>query len=132
MEEMQEELFVEVKNEKKGFGVAGVVLGAIAILCCFCMGLGSLFAVVGIIFSIIAVVKGTGSAKTLGIVGIVLNGIGLLLGAYMILSFVMTVNWDSVNTENLNRINEIDPNDKQAIQEWLQQFFKVDISGYYN
>lgn len=129
MEEMQENLFVEVKDEKKGFGVAGVVLGAISILCCFFMGFGISFALVGIVFSIIAVVKGTGSAKTLGIVGIILNGIGLLLNAYMIVSFIMVVNWNSVNMENLNRINEIDPNDKQAIQEWLQQFFKTDISS---
>lgn len=128
--EFQQNFVAEVKSEKKGFGVTGIILGGLSILCCACFGMGVLFAVVGVIFSIIAAAKGTGSGKTLGIVGIILNGIGLLLGAYMLLSFAMTLNWDNITIENLNQINNIDPNDQNAIREWMQQFFKVDISGY--
>lgn len=128
--ELQENFVAEVKDQKKGFGITGVILGGLSILCCSCLGVGVLFAIVGVIFSIISVAKGTGSARTLGIVGIVLNGIGLLLGAYMLLSFAMMLNWDNVTIENLNQINNIDPNDQNAIREWMQQFFKVDISGY--
>lgn len=128
--EFQQNLVAEVKSQKKGFGVTGIILGGLSILCCSCLGIGVLFAVVGVIFSIIAAAKGTGSAKTLGIVGIILNGIGLLLSAYMLLSFAMALNWDNITIENLNQINNIDPNDQNAIREWMQQFFKVDISGY--
>lgn len=128
--EFQQNSVEEVKSQKKGFGITGIILGGFSILCCSCFGIGVLISVVGIIFSIIAAAKGTGSAKTLGIVGIILNGIGLLLGAYMLLSYAMMLNWDNITIENLNKINNIDPNDQNAIREWMQQFFKVDISGY--
>lgn len=118
------------ENLKKGLGITGIVLGALSILCCSCLGAGIIFSIVGMIFSIVAIVKGTGSGKTLGIIGAVLNGIGLLLNLYMIVTFVAMINWDNVTVENLNTINRIDPNNQEEVRHWLQQFFRVDISSY--
>ena len=46
-----------VQSQKKGFGIAGLVLGILSILCCMCMGAGLIFCIIGGIFSIISVVK---------------------------------------------------------------------------
>ena len=90
-----------------------------------------LFAVIGGIFSIICIVKGTGVGRTLGVIAIILNGIGFLLGVYVLVSFIMMINWENVNMETLNQINDINPNNEQEIRDWMQQFFKIDLSGYY-
>lgn len=119
------------ENTKKGLGIASIILGGISILCCSCMGLGIIFGIVGAVFSIICLVKGSGSGKTFGIIGIILNGIGILLGAYILLSIAMVIDWSNVNAETLNQLNQIDPNDEQQMMDWMQQFFKIDISGYY-
>lgn len=119
------------ENRKKGLGIASIILGAISILCCSCMGLGIIFGIVGAIFSIICLVKGSGSGKTFGIVGIILNGIGILLGAYILISIAMVIDWSNVNAETINQLNQIDPNDEQQMLDWMQQFFKIDISSYY-
>lgn len=118
------------ENRKKGLGIAAVILGGISILCCSCLGMGILFSIIGAIFSIVCIVKGSGVGKTLGIIGIILNGIGLLMNAYMILTFIMMIDWSNVNMETLNQIEQIDPNNQAEFEAWLQQFFKVDISGY--
>lgn len=117
------------ENAKKGLGIAAVILGGFSILCCSCLGFGILLGIAGGILSIICLVKGTGTGKTLGIVGIILNGIGILLGAYILISLAMMIDWSNVNIETLNQINEIDMNNEQEYLNWLQQFFKVDISS---
>ena len=118
------------ENAKKGLGIAAVILGGFSILC-MCLGLGIVPAIVGMVFSIICIVKGTGSGKTLGIVGIILNGIGLLLGAYVLFSLGMMLNWDKVMDPQIwQQLEKIDPNDQNQIQNWVQQFFRVDISTY--
>ena len=40
-----------VQSQKKGFGIAGLVLGILSILCCMCMGAGLIFCIIGGIFS---------------------------------------------------------------------------------
>ncbi len=120
-----------VEDRKKGLGIAAIILGALSILCCSCVGLGIIFGIVGAIFSIVCLVKGSGSGKTFGIIGIILNGIGILLGAYILISIAMVIDWSNVNAETLNQLNQIDPNNDQQMLEWMQQFFKIDISSYY-
>ena len=112
-----------VQSQKKGFGIAGLVLGILSILCCMCMGAGLIFCIIGGIFSIISVVKGSGTGRTLGI-------LGLLLNAFMIVSFAMMIDWSHVTMENLQSINNIDPNNESEVMQWMQQFFRVDISSY--
>ncbi len=120
------------QHTKQGLGIAAMVLGGLSVLCCSCIGLGAIMALIGAIFSIICLVKGTGRGKTFGIVGIILNGIGLLLGIYMLASLAMMIDWSNVTPEALNQINEIDPNNEQEVLNWMQQFFKVDLSQMYS
>ena len=80
--------------------------------------------------SIISVIKGSGTGRTLGIIGLVLNILGLVLNAFMIVSFAMMIDWSNVTVENLQSINNIDPNNENEVMQWMQQFFRVDISSY--
>ncbi len=118
-------------DAKKGLGIAAIVLGGISILCCSCMGAGILFAIIGGIFSIICLVKGRGAGRTLGIIAVILNGIGFLLNAYMLVSLALMIDWSNVNMETFNQLQNVDPNNDQEMIDWMQQFFKVDISSYY-
>lgn len=118
----------EVPNQKKGLGIAGLILGILSILCCAFCGAGVVFCIIGGIFSIISIVKGTGSGRTLGIVGLVLNILGLLINAVMILSIVMMIDWSKVTPENLSTINQIDTNDYNQVEQWVQQFFRMDLT----
>lgn len=120
------------ENAKKGLGIAAVVLGGLSILCCSCFGLGVIMSIIGGIFSIVCLVKGTGTGKTLGIIGIVLNAIGLLMGLYILIMIIATIDWSNVTIQNLQEINNIDTNDQHAVQQWMQQFFKVDVSSSIN
>ncbi len=119
------------ENAKKGMGIAAVILGGFSILCCTCLGFGMVPAIVGMIFSIICIVKGTGSGKTLGIVGIILNGIGILLGGYILFSLALTIDWNNVMDPQIwQQLDQIDPNDQNQVREWMQQFFRMDISYF--
>ena len=118
----ENEQSVVIQSDKKGFGIAGLVLGVISILCCMCLGAGLVFCIIGGIFSIISVIKGSGTGRTLGIIGLVLNILGLVLNAFMIV-------WSNVTVENLQSINNIDPNNENEVMQWMQQFFRVDISS---
>lgn len=120
------------ENRKKGLGIAAIILGIFSILCCSCVGFGLLVGIVGGIFSIICIVKGIGSGKTFGIIGIILNGIGILLGAYILVYIALVIDWSNINAETLNQINQINPENEQEVINWMQQFFKIDISSYYN
>lgn len=134
--QMEENMYTEENNyidlnARKGMGIASIILGGFSILCCPCMGLGLIFGVVGVILSIICLITGTGSGKTYGIIGVILNGIGVLLGMYVLISIAMMLDWSNINAETINQLKNIDPNDEEALQQWLQQFFKVDISSYF-
>lgn len=126
----ENEQSVVIQSDKKGFGITGLVLGVISILCCMCLGAGLVFCIIGGIFSIISVIKGSGTGRTLGIIGLVLNILGLVLNAFMIVSFAMMIDWSNVTVENLQSINNIDPNNENEVMQWIQQFFRVDISSY--
>ena len=126
----ENEQSVVIQSDKKGFGIAGLILGVISILCCMCLGAGLVFSIIGGIFSIISVIKGSGTGRTLGIIGLVLNILGLVLNAFMIVSFAMMIDWSNVTVENLQSINNIDPNNENEVMQWMQQFFRVDISSY--
>ena len=119
---------IEVPNQKKGLGIAGLILGILSILCCAFCGAGVVFCIIGGIFSIISIVKGTGSGRVLGIVSLVLNILGLLINAVMILSIAMMIDWSKVTPENLSTINQIDTNDYNQVEQWVQQFFRMDLT----
>ena len=49
----------------------------------------------------------------------------------MLITLILMIDWSNVNAETLNQINQIDMNNEEEYLNWLQQFFKVDISSYY-
>nr|MBP3598585.1 hypothetical protein [Eubacterium sp.] len=121
---------MEPENKKQGLGIAAMILGGLSILCCSCAGLNAIPAIIGLIFSIICVVKGTGRGKTFGIIGIILNGIGLLMAAYMLMSIFMMFDWSAFTPEALSQINEIDPNDEEAVMNWMRQFVREEYQQF--
>lgn len=133
---MEENIYTEENNyvdldARKGMGIVSMILGGLSILCCSCLGLGLILGLIGFVLSIICLITGTGSGKTFGIIGVILNGIGILLGMCVLIWIAMMLDWSNINAETLNQLNKIDPNDEEALQQWLQQFFKVDISSYF-
>lgn len=124
---------VKLPNEPvkhMSLGVASIVLGGISMLCCWMYGLGVIPAVIGAIFGLIALIKGEKKARVLGGIGLGLSLVGLVLGIIMILTYASMINWDNVTIENLVTIQDVDPDDNDAILRWLQQFFNVDITRY--
>ncbi len=67
----------EVVTEKKGLSVVGLIFGIVSLLCCWFPGLNFIFALVGLILSIIG--KKKVSKKTMGTVGMILSIIGIVL-----------------------------------------------------
>lgn len=70
--------------EKKGMGIASLVLGIISVItgcCCFFIGLGLILGVLAVIFGIIFLKANKGKlvSKGFGISGIILGVIGILL-----------------------------------------------------
>ncbi|WP_186304435.1 DUF4190 domain-containing protein [Kocuria palustris] len=73
-------------KDGRGMGIAGLVLGIISLLLCWLLGLFIITAIIGLILSIIALVRASRAraGKGFGIAGVILNGIALLLNALML------------------------------------------------
>lgn len=74
----------------RGLGITGLVLGILSIVLCW-LGLPIILAVIGLIVSIISLVKASRAraGKGLGIAGIILNSIGLLLSALFVIVWII-------------------------------------------
>lgn len=74
----------------RGLGITGLVLGILSVLLCW-LGLPIILAVIGLIISIISVVKASRAraGRGFGIAGIILNSIGLLLSALFLVFWVI-------------------------------------------
>ncbi len=119
------------ENEKQGLGIAAMILGGLSILCCSCMGFNLVMAIIGFIFSIICLVKGTGRGKKFGIIGLILNGIGLLIGAYLVFSIFIMIDWSAITPETMEQLEKINPNDQEALQNWMSQFIREEYRQYF-
>lgn len=117
------------ENPKKGMAMAitSLVLGGISIVCCCAFGLTIVPAVLGIIFAIIALVKGRNKVRIMGGIGLGVSIVGFLLALYMLISMALAINWDNVTIERLYTIENIDTSDEEEVKEWTQQFFNVPI-----
>lgn len=124
---------VKLPNEPvkhMSLGVASIVLGGISMMCCWMYGLGVIPALIGAIFGLIALIKGEKRARVLGGIGLGLSLVGLILGIVMIITYASMINWNNVTIENLMTIQDIDPDNRDELLRWLQQFFNIDISRY--
>lgn len=119
----------EPENPKKhmGLAIASLVLGGLSILCCSFYGLTIIPGIIGAIFGLICVIKGKKSVRIMGAIGLGLGLIGIVLSIIMIVTYVAMINWDAFTMENFQSIQNIDPNNKEEVYRWMQQFFNVDI-----
>ncbi len=113
----------EIQNDKKGLGIAALILGILGILCC-CTFCSLPIAIIGLILSIVCVVKGTGSGKTLGIIALILNSLSLILAFVAIYFVIIQINWDLVQNGYLDTLKNIDPNDEEAVRRWVDGLLK--------
>lgn len=118
--------------KRQGLAIASLVLGGLSMLCCFAYGLGMIPGLIAVIFGVISVVSGEGRARIMGAIGLVLGVVGIVMALVVLMYFISLINWDNVTLYNLSQIQYIDPDDPQQIEQWLQQFFKMDISGMIN
>lgn len=112
-----------------GLAVASLVLGGLSVLCCFAYGFGIVPGLIGAIFGVIAVLKGEGKARVMGAVGLVLGAVGIIIGIMVLSFYISIINWENINMEALQEYSQLDPDNVQEVQQWMQQFFNVDISG---
>ena len=50
----------------------------------------------------------------------------------MVYLYASMINWQNVNMDAFQSLQNIDQTDKTQVTEWVQQFFKMDISSYIN
>lgn len=104
-----------------GLGIASLVLGIVAILTCWLLGLGTLAGIVGAILGIIALVKlgkTPGAKKGMAITGLVLSIIGTLLGAAFLL---FTIFFGGLAMDGLQECGDL-MNDQAAYEQCLDDW----------
>lgn len=120
---------VNKKTKRMGLAIASLVLGGLSVICCFAYGLGIIPGLIAAIFGVISVISGEGKARVMGAIGLVLGVVGIVMGIVVIVSIASMINWDNVNLDSLAQFRYINPKDPKQVEQWLQQFFKIDISG---
>lgn len=111
-----------------GLAIASVVLGSISCCCCIGSGVGVIPAVIAIVFGIISIAGGSERSRKIGWIGLITGIVGLLINLVVIVLVIRAVNWDMVTWERLATIQWVDPDNEAEVINWLQQFFKVDLS----
>lgn len=94
---------VPVPKKTNGLATAGMILGILGVVL-GCCGVGLIFGIVGAILSVMALNKigktGEGG-KGMAIAGIICSAVGILLGGYMVISFIVAGQnpafWDAMN-----------------------------------
>ena len=119
------------KKKHKALAIASLVLGGMSLCCCWIYVIAIIPALIGAIFGRIALIGGKDkSVKIMGGIGMGLGIIGIGLSLFMLISYIAIINWDNMTMENLESFKYIrNPEDRREVMEWLQQFFKEDISG---
>lgn len=114
----------------RGLAIASVILGSLSCFCCLGSGAGVIPGVIAIAFGVIAVANGSVLSRKIGKIGLVTGIVGLLLNIVIIVFVVSVINWDMVTPDRLATLQGIDPDDKAEVMNWLQQFFKIDLSRW--
>lgn len=118
-------------NKKhKALAIASLVLSGLSLCCCWLYVVGIIPAVIGGIFGLIALVGGKDkSVKIMGGIGMGLGIIGVGLSMIMLISYISIINWDNMTMDRFSTYRYVDPNDREEVMRWIQQFFREDISG---
>lgn len=89
----------------KGFAIAGMVLGIISIVCCCSWYIGGICGIVGLVLSIIALVKKL-PGRGMAIAGVICSVIGLLFVVCVLLAMALYIPDGVHNSEELQRYLE--------------------------
>ena len=82
---------------------------------------------IGGIFGLIALVGGKDkSVKIMGGIGM---GLGIIGVGLSLISYISIINWDNMTMDRFSTYRYVDPNDREEVMRWIQQFFREDISG---
>ncbi len=73
-------------EKSTGFGIAGFVLGLLSVLMFWFYFFGLAIAIMGLIFSILQL---RAHKTKLAIAGVILSGLGILLGIFMVVAFIV-------------------------------------------
>lgn len=127
---MEEYGMYPVKRHR-GLAIASVILGSLSCFCCLGSGFGVIPAVIAIAFSIITMAAGGDtSSRKIARIGLITGLVGLLLNIAVIVIAAWAVNWSMLTPDRLATIQNIDPDNEVEVINWLQQFFKVDLSRW--
>ena len=114
-------------NKHRGLAIASIVLSAVSVVSFWAAGLGLVPAVIGTAFGIISWTGGEKTVRNMGIIGTAIGAFGIILNTIILITVISMINWDNVTLFNLNKARDLDPNDTDAIREWMQLFFKVKV-----
>lgn len=112
----------------RGLAIASVVLGSMSCFCCLGSGIGVIPAIIASVFGIISIAGGSDRSRKLGWLGLITGIVGLLLNIAVIAFAIWAVNWDLVTLDRLSTIQNVDPGNEVEVKNWLQQFFRIDLS----
>ena len=120
-------------KKHKALAIASLVLSGLSLCCCWLYVIGIVPALIGGIFGLIALAGGKDkSVRIMGGIGMGLGIIGIGLSLFMLIGYISIINWDNMTLENLESYQYIrNPNDREEVMDWMQQFFTQDISSYY-
>lgn len=116
-------------EKRRSLAVTSIILGAISSACCMTTGFGIVPAIIGTAFGIIAIVSGSRKVRRLGIIGLVLSAIGLIINAFVLVWWLMIIDWGSVTWDKLLTASNVNRSNPEEILQWFQQFLKIDISS---
>ena len=123
---------VEETNKHFGLALTSLILGGVSLLSFMLYGLSAIPALIGAIFGLICLIKGQKHVRVMGGIGMAVCILGIIAAVAMVYLYASMINWQNVNMDAFQSLQNIDQTDKTQVPEWVQQFFKMDISSYIN
>ena len=118
---------VEETNKHFGLALTSLILGGVSLLSFMLYGLSAIPALIGAIFGLICLIKGQKHVRVMAVCIL-----GIIAAVAMVYLYASMINWQNVNMDAFQSLQNIDQTDKTQVTEWVQQFFKMDISSYIN
>ena len=120
------------KKKHKALAIASLVLGGLSLCCCWVYVIAIVPALIGAVFGLIALAGGKDkTVRIMGGIGMGLSIIGIGLSLIMLVSYIAIINWDNLTMDRLSTFRYVNPDNEDEMIQWLQQFFRQDISRYY-
>ena len=111
---------VEETNKHFGLALTSLILGGVSLLSFMLYGLSAIPA-------LICLIKGQKHVRVMGGIGMAVCILGIIAAVAMVYLYASMINWQNVNMDAFQSLQNIDQTDKTQVTEWVQQFFKMDI-----